>query len=41
MSIINQEENANQGIINYRASDVISLLKSKDDRRNFCIEMSN
>ena len=41
MSIINQEENANQGIINCRASDVISLLKSKDDRRNFCIEMSN
>ena len=41
MNIINQEENVNQGIINCRASDVISLLKSKDDRRNFCIEMSN
>ena len=38
---MNINNNNNAQVVNCRASDVINLLKTKEDRRNFCIEMSN
>ena len=40
MNNINQNPEADKKLINCRASDIIALLKTKDDRKNFCMEMS-
>ena len=40
MNNINQSNNNVVQIINCRASNIVNLLRTKEDRRNFCIEMS-
>ena len=41
MNNINQSNNNVVQIINCRANDIVNLLRTKEDRHNFCIEMSN
>jgi len=40
MNQLNQNNQTGKKLINCRESDIISLLKIKDDRKNFCMEMS-
>ena len=37
---MNQNIEAEKKLVNCRASDIITLLKTKDDRKHFCMEMS-
>lgn len=37
---MNRNEQQDAKLINARASDIISLLKTKEDRKNFAMEMS-
>ena len=40
MNNINPNNEAEKKLVNCQVSDIISLLKTKDDRKNFCMEMS-
>ena len=40
MNSINENKGNENNIIKCRASNVINLLKTRDDRRHFCMEMS-
>ena len=40
MNNINRNIEQEKKLVNCRASDIIGLLKTKDDRKNFCVEMS-
>ena len=40
MNSTNENNDDENNIIKCRSSDVINLLKTRDDRRHFCMEMS-